>query len=134
MKIDLGHWIYGGSEININDYIGFIYKITNNVNNKKYIGKKLVIFRVTKKPLKGRVNKRRKMRESDWKTYMGSCEALQEDIKKLGHDNFSFEILYWCKTKMELSYMEIKYIVDNNAIFDKNYYNQYFGCRFRNRK
>ena len=32
------------------EYIGFVYPITNPTNNKKYIGKKLTKFKVTKKP------------------------------------------------------------------------------------
>lgn len=67
-------------------------------------------------------------------TYCGSCIELQEDIKKLGKENFVFEILQWCGSKLELNYAEVKHIVDANAIFDKNYYNQYLGCRLRNKK
>lgn len=130
---DFGHWINNGGKIPEN-CIGFIYKITNTTNDKKYIGKKLLKFKTSKVPLKGRVNKRRGTKESDWKSYTGSCFQLNEDIEKIGKDQFLFEILTWCKSKLELSYMEIKHIVDNDAIFDKSYYNEYLGGRMRNRK
>ena len=47
-----------------------------------------------KKPTKKLVTK-----ESDWKTYTGSCNQLNEDIEKIGKQDFKFEILCWCKNK-----------------------------------
>ena len=49
--------------------IGFVYLITNITNNRKYIGKKLTQFKRSKKPLKGKTNKRRYTVESDWQDY-----------------------------------------------------------------
>jgi hypothetical protein len=128
-----GHWII--KEDNIPpEAIGFIYRITNTTNNYKYIGKKLLKFKTTKQPLKGRTNKRRGTKNSNWETYTGSCDTLNKDILEIGKDKFKFEILHWCKSKLELSYMEVKYIIDANAIFSVEYYNQYLGCRLRNKK
>ena len=64
-------WTFKGEEVDElpQDCEGFVYVITNLINNKKYIGKKLARFKVTKPPLKGRKNKRRSTKESDWKTY-----------------------------------------------------------------
>jgi hypothetical protein len=132
MQIDYGHWKCEGDIPE--DVIGFIYKIINNVNNKKYIGKKLLKFKTTKKPLKGRTNKRRGTKESDWKSYTGSCNQLNEDIIKIGKDKFSFEILSWCKSKSDLSYEEMKQIILANALYDATYYNEYVGGRVRIRK
>ena len=67
---------------------GFVYEITNTQNGKKYIGKKLARFRRSRKPLKGRINKRRYTVPSDWKDYWGSSNALLEDISKIGKENF----------------------------------------------
>ena len=54
-------WIYQEKPINElpNDCVGFVYQITNTTNGKMYIGKKLAKFSRSRKPLKGRVNKRR---------------------------------------------------------------------------
>ena len=131
--MDYGHWTNTAGEIP-EECIGFIYKIINTANNRKYIGKKLLKFKVTKKPLKGRVNKRRSTKESDWKTYTGSCNQLNEDIQKIGKDKFTFEILSWCKNKSDLSYEEIKQIILANALYDNDYYNEYVGGRVRIRK
>ena len=98
------------------------------------MGKKLLKFKVSKKPLKGRVNKRRSTKASDWKSYTGSCKKLQEDIQKIGKDNFLFEILYWRKSKSELNYEEMKQIILANALFDSSYYNEYVGGRIRIQK
>ena len=51
---------------------GFIYEIINTINNKKYIGKKQMVRKIKRKPLKGKKRKRIDFIESDWKTYTGS--------------------------------------------------------------
>jgi hypothetical protein len=55
---------------------GFVYLITNLVNNKKYIGKKHFWTRQ-----KDRKTGRRKTKESAWRDYWGSCDELKEDVK-----------------------------------------------------
>ena len=75
-------------------YVGFVYQITNNKTGKKYIGKKLVEFKKSRPPLKGRKNRRRYKVESDWREYYGSSDALTEDVKQLGQENFLREILF----------------------------------------
>ena len=73
------------------DCEAFVYLITNTMNGMMYVGKKLAKFKTTKKPLKGKKNKRRGTKESDWKTYWGSSEKLAADIEKFcpfcGHEN-----------------------------------------------
>ena len=73
-------WTYRGKIVEeiSEEYIGFVYLITNLTNNKKYIGKKLTKFKVTKKPLKGKKNKRRSTKESDWRTYWGSSPTCKK--------------------------------------------------------
>ena len=51
------------------DTFGFIYEITNTINQKKYIGKKQCKSKLKRKPLKGKRNKRIEIKESDWKVY-----------------------------------------------------------------
>jgi Putative endonuclease segE, GIY-YIG domain len=131
--MDYGHWTNAAGN-RPEECIGFIYRICNTTNNRKYIGKKLLKFKTIKKPLKGRVNKRRGLCDSDWRTYTGSCNQLNEDIEKIGKDKFTFEILSWCKNKSDLSYEEMKQIIFANALFDKDYYNEYVGGRVRIRK
>ena len=112
-------WTYKGKIVEDipQEYIGFVYLITNLTNDKKYIGKKLAQFKVTKKPLKGKKNKRRSTKESDWKTYWGSSE------------NFTREILYYCTSRGELSYLEAKEQFDRKVLETEEYYNGIINVR-----
>ena len=85
------NWTYQGKIVKElpKDCEAFVYLITNLINHKKYVGKKLAKFKTTKKPLKGRKNKRRGTKESDWKTYWGSSEKLIADVEKYGEDKFT---------------------------------------------
>lgn len=133
--MDSGHWKFPNNVMSIpEDGIGFIYIITNLLTNRKYIGKKLLINKKKRKPLKGRVNARRYKVESDWKTYTGSSPNLNEDVEKLGKDKFLFEILSFQPSKLLLAYWETKTIVDRNALFDNSYYNEVLNLRIRARK
>jgi hypothetical protein len=122
-------WLYDGivfEKPNENDY-GFVYQITNLINNKTYIGKKLFWFKKIK-ILKGK--RKRYLAESDWKTYYGSSKFLLEEIEKFGKDNFKREILKLCKSKGECSYYEAKYQFDKDVLLNPDlYYNDWIICR-----
>ena len=122
---DHGHWICEKFEP---ESFGFIYLITNIKNNRKYIGKKQLQFKKSRR-LKSRKNRKVSYSESDWKTYTGSCRELNEDIEKYGKENFTFEILRFCKSKWELGYEEIKLQIENEVIKNKQYYNGILNCR-----
>lgn len=116
-------WIYNNNTIDetiLENYIAFVYLITNLTNNRKYIGKKLLKFRRTK-TVKGK--KKKLLIESDWKTYWGSNKDLQADVKELGETNFKREILHFCKTKGESNYLEAKLQFDNNVLLSDEWYN-----------
>jgi hypothetical protein len=134
--MDLGHWKLPPTESQDvpQNALGFIYVITNKITNKKYIGKKLLVNKKKRKPLKGRVNSRRYLVESDWQTYTGSSPILNGDIEKYGKDSFDFQILSFQPSKLMLAYHETKTIIDTNAIFSNEYYNEVLNCRFRNKK
>ena len=124
-------WTYKGKEVDElpQDCEGFVYIITNLTNNKKYIGKKLARFKVTKPPLKGRKNKRRSTKESDWKTYWGSSDHLNADVKEFGEDNFTREILHYCQSRGMLSYLEAKEQFDREVLLTDEYYNGIINVR-----
>ena len=52
--------------------IGFVYKIRNLKTDKLYIGKKILLNKRTKPPLKGFKRKRVEYVESNWFKYTGS--------------------------------------------------------------
>lgn len=124
-------WKYNGSVVNElpETCVGFVYIITNTTNGKKYIGKKLARFKVTKKPLKGRKNKRRSTKESDWKTYWGSSDKLNADVENLGKENFTREILYFCTGRGEMSYLEAREQFDRKVLETDEYYNGIINVR-----
>lgn len=122
-------WTYQGKELDesiIEDYVGFVYLITNTSSHKKYIGKKLFKFRRTKK-VKGK--KKKTTIASDWKTYYGSNNELLEDVKIFGESTFKREILYLCKSKGVCNYLEAKEQFLRNVLESNDYYNEQIRVR-----
>tara|TARA_B100000900_G_scaffold119083_1_gene100372 strand:+ start:441 stop:890 length:450 start_codon:yes stop_codon:yes gene_type:complete len=124
-------WTYGGKKIDEipDEYEGFVYLITNTTTGQKYIGKKLAKFKTTKPPLKGKKNKRRGTKESDWKDYWGSSDRLNADVAQLGADKFTREILYLCKGRGEMSYIEAREQFDRRVLETDDYYNGIINVR-----
>lgn len=127
----MSEWTYKGKVVDTlpEDCEAFVYLITNTTNNKKYIGKKLARFKTTKPPLKGRKNKRRGTKESDWRTYWGSSDHLNEDVIALGEDKFTREILHYCPTRGIASYIEAKEQFERNVLLTDDYYNGIINVR-----
>ena len=124
-------WTYQGKIIEElpQDCEAFVYLITNLITHQKYVGKKLAKFKTTKKPLKGRKNKRRGTKESDWKTYWGSSEQLHDDILKLGEHRFTREILHYCPSRGVASYIEAQEQFDRKVLETDDYYNGIINVR-----
>ena len=117
------------------DCVGFVYIITNLTNNRKYIGKKLAKFsRTTQKTvkLKNGTKKKRKVRskvDSDWQDYYGSSPELSKDVELLGKDQFRREILYYCRSKSECSYIEAREQFSRRVLESKDWYNGHIQVR-----
>ena len=130
-------WTYQGQLVETlpEDCVGFVYVITNITNNRKYIGKKLAKFsKTTYKTvkLKNGTKKKKKIRskiDSDWQEYYGSSPNLQKDIDTLGKDKFTREILYYCTSKAETSYIEAREQFDRKVLESDDYYNGHIQVR-----
>ena len=130
-------WIYQNQTVEElpEDCVGFVYLITNLTNNRKYIGKKLAKFSKTAYKtvkLKNGTKKKKKIRskiDSDWRDYYGSSPELTKDVTLVGKENFSREILYYCKSKAETSYIEAREQFDRKVLESDNYYNGHIQVR-----
>lgn len=117
------------------DCVGFVYQITNNISGRKYIGKKLAKFsKTTQKTvkLKNGTKKKKKIRskvDSDWREYYGSNDQLNKDVAALGANNFTREILYFCKSKAECSYVEAREQFTRKVLESADWYNGHIQVR-----
>lgn len=151
-------WIYNNKPIykiqdlpkELQDSYGFIYELTGS-NGKKYIGMKQFFSHrskvVSQKQvrLKGKSAFRRKKikkgkkagemqyyemvsKETDWKTYYGSSDALKKDLKN--GVTFTKEILELVPRKGLMLYKETCAILCSNALERDDYYNRHVLNKF----
>ena len=130
-------WTYNGAVVDIlpDDCVGYVYCITNTVTGRKYIGKKLAKFSKTSYKVvkqKNGVKKKKKIKskiESDWQTYFGSNDVLNEDVNNLGKDKFTREILFYCNSKAQCSYIEAREQFTHKVLESTDYYNGQISVR-----
>jgi hypothetical protein len=135
-------WLYESQQITElpEDCVGFVYMITNTATGRKYIGKKLAKFSKTTYKvvkLKNGKKKRKKIKgkiESDWKDYYGSSPNLTADINSMGKENFIREILYYCKSKSECSYIEAREQFSRRVLESDEWYNGHIQVRVHGRQ
>lgn len=96
---------------------GYIYRITNMVNNKTYIGQHKI------KP------------KEKFLDYMGSGRIIRQAIHKYGKEKFSKEILEYAKNKEELSNLEKMYIheelLNNKSEYNIEYSSSSLKLKFK---
>lgn len=130
-------WLYNNQPVETlpEDCVGFVYMITNTTNQRKYIGKKLAKFSRTAQrtvKLKNGTKKKRKIRskvDSDWRDYYGSSPELLKDVELLGKDQFQREILYYCRSKSECSYIEAREQFARRVLESADWYNGHIQVR-----
>lgn len=117
------------------DCVGFVYLITNKANGRMYVGKKLAKFsKTTTKTvtLKNGTKKKKKVKskiDSDWLEYYGSSIELNKDVETFGKENFLREILFFCKSKAECSYIEAREQFTRKVLETDDYYNGQISVR-----
>lgn len=130
-------WYYQDNIVNElpEDCIGFVYCITNTISGKMYIGKKLGKFsKVSYKTVKLKNGNKKRKRikskiDSDWQTYYGSNDQLNKDVLSLGCEKFKREILFYCKSKAECSYIEAREQFTRKVLESDEYYNGHIQVR-----
>jgi len=135
-------WLYQNTPVETlpESCVGFVYLITNNLTGRKYIGKKLAKFskttyRVVKQ--KNGIKKKKRIRskiDSDWQQYYGSSAELSADIEQLGTHNFTREILFYCASKSECSYIEAREQFSRRVLESQDYYNGHIQVRVHGRQ
>jgi hypothetical protein len=123
----VSHWVRLGTEepfVPNLDKFGFVYLITNTKTTKAYVGCKQYYVGKTKKKYK-------------WEIYTGSSKYLNADIKKIGKEHFTFEVIAEYKNKRSLRYYEAYYQIKWNVLTDviegtdePAYYNSYVGGKW----
>ena len=130
-------WLFEDSVVETlpDDCVGFVYLITNLVSGRKYIGKKLAKFSKTSYrtvKLKNGTKKKKRIKskvDSDWREYFGSNDELISDVAKLGIQQFRRQILFYCKTKAECSYVEAREQFARKVLESDLYYNGHIQVR-----
>ena len=130
-------WTHRGKPVDElpSDCVGFVYVITNTVNGRMYIGKKLAKFKTTRYKMHTQKNGkkvRKRIRgavSSDWQEYYGSSDALSKDIQQVGKEKFQREILYYCKSKAECNYVEAREQFSRRVLESDQYYNGHIRVR-----
>lgn len=100
-----------------------------------YVGKKLAKFSKTTYKvvkLKNGNKKKKKIKskiDSDWQDYYGSSPELTKDVVALGKENFTREILFYCRSKAECSYIEAREQFNRRVLESQDYYNGHIQVR-----
>ena len=121
------HWMCFGTDkpfVPNEDKFGFVYIITNTKTSKAYVGCKQYYLGKSKT-------------QSKWQTYIGSSKYLKEDIKKIGKEHFTFEVIAEYKNKRSLRYYEAYYQMKWDVLTstiegsdEPAYYNSYVGGKW----
>lgn len=88
---------------------GFIYITTNLINGKRYLGQKRFEY------------------GNDWFSYLGSGKALKAAINLYGKENFSRNIVCFCRSEEELNQVEHDISVFLNVVESPDWYNMVLG-------
>ena len=117
---------YDPAEVDPKKVYAFVYQIEDLDTGRLYIGKKVMFFKGFKMVKKKR---KRTLKESDWREYYGSSDALNEEVAKRGAYRFKRTILHFCPNKAVANYLEAMEQFKFNAILDDRYYNEQIRVR-----
>lgn len=148
------NWLFENREIKSiedlpKDTFGFIYEVEHIPTGKKYLGKKVLYFKRNvklgkkeyqllqeerkSKGIGGRTpQKKETVKESDWKTYVGSNTEIKELLKQgEGLGDFNRTVLKCVSNKKMLTYFENKFLFSQGVIEpNSNYINDNIEGRY----
>lgn len=114
--LNLGHWSCPFT-FDPDEWIGFIYLLKDTITGRYYIGKKL-FHSTTRKKVKNRVNRKKVVKESNWRSYTSSSKEINAIIEVDGKDRFTFEIISLHESKGSLAYAEVHAIITQGALLE----------------
>ena len=130
-------WIYNNKKIKERadlhtDAIGFVYLIINNKTKERYIGKKILLNKRTRQPLKGYKRKRVDYVESNWLKYTGS----NTETKKWLVEDCQREIVYICFNRTMMTYYETalqfqEKVLESDKFLNDNILGKFFKTRIK---
>ena len=128
------NWTYEGEVFDptykeLEEWVGFVYVITEKNTDMKYVGKKFFHRKKTLPITKTRKRRKHTRVESDWKTYFGSSVKVQQLLEEHGAEAFDREIIRLCKTKGDCAYYETNEQFDREVLIQPDYYNGIINCR-----
>jgi predicted nucleic acid-binding Zn-ribbon protein len=88
-------------------YFGYVYRVTNTVNGKTYVGKRY--YSSDKNKL--------------WNSYLGSGDLIKKAVLKYGKDSFKKELLLECPSQHQLGLEEVRLIAEEKMT-ERGEYNQ----------
>lgn len=117
------------------DFLYFVYKITEKDSGKIYIGYKGFYTNRKKKLLKSEIStdKRKRLfkiekKESNWQEYNSSSKILSQLVLN-NPNNFTKEILLYCKTEKSVKYWEQK-MQFSLEVLEKDSFNENIAGKF----
>jgi len=128
------NWTYEGEIFDptyeeLEEWVGFVYVITEKNTDMKYVGKKFFHRKKTLPITKTRKRRKHTRVESDWKTYFGSSVKVQQLLEEHGAEAFDREIIRLCETKGDCAYYETNEQFDREVLLQPDYYNGIINCR-----
>lgn len=124
---DYGHWAVF-EEIDIKNFIGFVYVITF-ANGKKYIGAKKIWKRIKAAPSTFKRGPRGGFEESDWKTYTSSSKEVNSMIEQ-GIIPTDFTIVGWYDSWGKTLMAEMELQLSNDVLRSSVWLNKQIGGHF----
>jgi hypothetical protein len=130
-------WIYNNNTIKERadlpaDAIGFVYIIFNTKTNERYIGKKILLNKRSRPPLKGYKRKRVDYIESNWLKYTGSNKKTKQwyfwDCKR--------EIIHICYNRTMMTYYETalqfqEKVLEGDKFINDNILGKFFKTKIK---
>lgn len=124
---DYGHWAVF-KEVDIKDYLGFVYVITFD-DGKKYVGAKKIWKRIKVPPSTFKRGPKKGFEESDWKSYTSSSNELNSMLEN-GIKPKEYLIVGWYSTWGKTLMAEMEMQLANDVLRNPIWLNKQIGGHF----